>query len=294
MISRKFERNLGFMTVEEQEKINSSSIAIAGVGGDGGLLAIQMARLGIQRFNLADPDDFEEENTNRQAVCTQTSIGKNKAEVVGEYLQDINSEIEISVFDTGINQDNVGPFVEGCDLVIDETEFTMHKLGIMLARESRAREIPQMTALNIGFGAIVTTYHPTSRFTLEKQLGFNKEDDISEVEKSQVKLDRWLPYVPSYGDLSVLGKVSTGKVSAPSIAPGVALAAGVGATQATLNLLSESNNNRPKPIYAPRAIVVDAVEQVFKQVRMSRLSHYRHLSKLVLKNTLGMNPKADY
>lgn len=63
-----FERNLGFLTLEEQERINNSVVAIAGAGGDGGLLALQFARLGVGEIRLADPDPFEAENINRQAL----------------------------------------------------------------------------------------------------------------------------------------------------------------------------------------------------------------------------------
>ncbi len=291
-ISRKFERNLGFMTSDEQALLHDSKVVIAGAGGDGGLLAVEMARLGVQNFCLADPDPFEEENTNRQATCVQGTLGKNKAEAVGNYLQAINPDINTEIFDEGIQKSNVADFVEGADLVIDETEFTMPELGVMLARESRANNVPQMTALNIGFGAIVTTYHPKGP-TLEKQLGFTEDQDIDEIAQSSVSLDRWLPYLPAYGDVNVLKKVADGDKSAPSIAPGVALAAGVGATQALLNLL-KGQNNRPDPVYAPKAITVDAMEQRFKQTKISRVKYYQHLSRLLLRNVLGKNPKADY
>lgn len=147
-------------------------------------------------------------------------------------------------------------------------------------------------AMNVGFGATVTTYAPKGR-TLEATLGLSETDPLEEVAASTVPLGRWLPYVPPYGDLAVLESVSRGEKSAPSIAPGVALAAGTAASQALLNLL-HPGNNRPKPVYAPRVVVIDAMSITAKVVRYPRLGYQRHLGVVVLKNLLGRAPKAGY
>lgn len=292
MTNKRFERNLGFVSNVEQEKIENSSVAIAGVGGDGGMLAVQLARLGVGEFTLADPESFEVENTNRQAVCTSRNIGTNKAEAVANYLQDINPAINVRIFKDGVTKANVAEFVSGSNLLIDETEFTMHELGVMLAREARKNNTPNLTALNMGFGAIVTTYKPDG-VTVENRLGFKDDQDIDEIAKQEVSIDRWLPYLPKYGDLSVLKKVSTGEKSAPSIAPGVAIAAGAAATQAFLNLVGRENH-RPAPVYAPNALVIDAMSIEAKVVKYNRLSHYRHLVTLLGREALKINPQASY
>lgn len=290
----RFERNLGFLSTEEQERIQNSSVAIAGAGGDGGMLAVQLARMGVGEIRLADPDPFEIENINRQAVCTDETIGVNKAVAVGNYLQEINPDIKISLFTDGITRENTSEFVQGVDLVIDETEFTMQSLAVMLAREARAQDIPNLTALNIGFGAVVTTYHPRGPI-LEKRLGFTKDTPLDEIDQTESKVDRWLPYLPSYGDLKVLEKVASGEKSAPSIAPGVAIAAAAGSTQAVLNLLEGGNNHRKKPVYAPKAQVYDVMNGTAKTIRYNRVSHYRHIIGLALTNYVTRsNPQASY
>ncbi len=119
-----FARNLGFISQAEQDKLSETSVAIAGAGGDGGELAVLLARMGFGEIRLADPDPFEIENINRQAVCTTRTVGMNKAVAVAEYLHEINPDISTPVYTDGVTRDNVGKFVEGADLVIDETEFT--------------------------------------------------------------------------------------------------------------------------------------------------------------------------
>ncbi len=292
MTSSRFERNLGFLSEAEQTRLGESVVAIAGAGGDGGMLAIQLARMGIGEIRLADPDPFEIENINRQAVCTDRTIGLNKADAVGDYVQSINPNAKVRVFDKGITRGNVNEFVDGADLVIDETEFTMHELGVMLGREARSRKIPNMTALNMGFGAIVTTYRHDGH-TIERTLGLSEQSTIDEIKDQEISISRWLPYLPKYGDIDVLNVVAKGEKSAPSIAPGVAIAAGAAATQAFLNLVG-NENNRPSPVYAPRALVIDAMTMQAKVIGYNRLSYYRHAIHMLGRNALKLNPKASY
>ncbi len=287
-----FARNLGFLSQTEQEKIHQSTVAIAGAGGDGGALALQLARLGFGTIKLADPDPFEVENLNRQAVCTTETIGVNKAVAVGDYLHKINPDIKTPIYTEGVTESNIEDFLDKADLLIDETEFTIHSLGVMLARAARVKGIPNLMALNSAFGATVTTYHPTG-MTLEKNLVLSETAPLSEIASAEVPLSRWLPYIPSYGDINVLKIVSDGEKSAPSVAPGVGMAASVASTEALLNIL-HGQNNRRKPIYAPKTIVMDAMSLDRKIIRYPRLNHYANLGNLVLRNLLQKSPRASY
>lgn len=287
-----FERNLGFLSAEEQAILNGSTVAIAGAGGDGGLLAVQLARLGVGGIRLADPDPFEAENINRQACSTVKTNGENKAEVVGRFVNDINPDIEVELFTEGVTADNVERFVAGSDLVIDETEFTIHTLGVMIARAAREEGVPNLMAMNIGFGATVTTFKPGS-MSFEKMLGLSETAPLEELAGQEPKVQKWLPYVPPYGDLAVFEKVAKNEKSAPSIAPGVAMAAGIASTQSMLNLIG-TQNNRPGPVVAPKVLVMDAMTGQSKTIKMSALSHYRHILPMALRSSLGINPKTSY
>jgi len=287
-----FERNLGFLHESEQNALENSVVSIAGAGGDGGLLAVQLARMGVGEVRLADPDPFETENSNRQAVCTEKTIGINKAVAVGEYIAEINPRLKVKIYDEGITPENTEEFTSGADLIIDETEFTMHALGIMLAREARKNGQPVLTALNIGFGAMVTTFDPKGK-SLERILGFRDDQPLDEIAEQSVPLSRWLPYLPHYIDLDVFKKVAMGEKPAPSIAPGVASAASLGASQAFLNLVG-TENKRPKPVYAPKALISDPVTGEMKKVRFNNLTHFKHLGVIIVKNLFHRNPSASY
>ena len=62
MYNKAFRRNLGLITEQEQQKLSNAHVAIVGMGGVGGIHAATLARLGIGRFSIADPDVFEISN----------------------------------------------------------------------------------------------------------------------------------------------------------------------------------------------------------------------------------------
>ncbi|NNK91314.1 MAG: hypothetical protein HKO87_02675 [Acidimicrobiia bacterium] len=278
-------RNLGFITRAEQEVLRRSTVAIAGAGGDGGLLAIQLARLGVGSFRLADPEVFETENLNRQAAASFATIGTNKAEAIGRAILGINPEAELHVLPDGVTPDNVEHFIAGTDLLVDETELTTPRVAVMLARVARRGGIPNMTVLNIGFSCMATSFVPGGR-TLERVLGLSETEPADSV---QAPIDRWLPYLPGYVELDVLRQVSAGEIPIPSVAPGVAVAAGTGTAQAFLHLQHRANplSARPQPVAAPRALIIDVLTGTVKRLRMNRFNHLRHVALLALNSAFA-------
>jgi hypothetical protein len=53
-----FDRNIGWVTEWEQQALRAKRVAIAGMGGVGGIHLLSLARLGIGRFSIADLDAF--------------------------------------------------------------------------------------------------------------------------------------------------------------------------------------------------------------------------------------------
>lgn len=220
----RFDRNLGFMTERDRSTLNNSVVAIAGTGGDGGELAVRLARMGVRKFRLADPENFDIENLNRQEGSNYDTVGRNKAEVVAEVIRGIHKDAEIDLYTDGVNEDNVEEFVSGSDVVIDETEFTQPELGVMIARASRKEDLPVFMGLNVGHGGQVTVYPPWGR-TFEEHLGLDPNASLEEIAKSEVPVTKWVHYLPKDTDMAVLEATAEGKISAPSVVTGVGMAA---------------------------------------------------------------------
>lgn len=285
-----FTRNMGFLSSSEQNALQRATVAIAGAGGDGGLLAEQLVRSGVGSVRLADPENFDIENINRQAHSNCKELGRNKAEVVAEALLRINPWLDIEVYSEGVHEDNIERFVRGANLVIDETEFTMPELGTMINRTARKYGTGVLMAMNIGFGAQVTSFVPGLGKTFESWLGIPEHMPLDEVKEFPVSITRWLGHLPSYVDVEVFNQVARGDITAPSLAGGVALASGVASEQAFRHLLGGRGSKRPKPVIAPGAIVVDPVDGM-KHLRHTKIGFYSSLATLLLRNKLGLVPK---
>lgn len=96
-----FSRNIGWLTEKEQEQLRGSRIAIAGMGGVGGIHLLTLVRLGVGKFHIADFDTFDQVNFNRQAGATMSTLGRSKVDVMAERALDINPDLDIQTFPQG-------------------------------------------------------------------------------------------------------------------------------------------------------------------------------------------------
>ena len=118
-----FDRNLGWFTETEQQALRSKTIAIAGMGGVGGVHLLTLVRLGFTKFRIADLDVFEVANFNRQVGALISTLDQPKVEVLARMAKDINPEVEIAEFPAGVTPQNLDEFLRGADLFIDGFDF---------------------------------------------------------------------------------------------------------------------------------------------------------------------------
>ena len=74
---KQVERNIGIVSIDEQEKLKTSWIGVLGLGGLGGPLALSLVHTGCEKLVLLDFDRIEQSNLNRQPY-TQSDIDKFK------------------------------------------------------------------------------------------------------------------------------------------------------------------------------------------------------------------------
>lgn len=167
-----FSRNLGFLSYEEQTRLKNARVAIAGLGGTGGAQVHAMARMGIGRFHLADPDTFELVNFNRQSGATLPNIGRLKTEVARETILAINPEAEIHTFESGIGVGNIDTFLEGVDVVLDSLDFYCFEERFLLYGRARQKGLWVLTAPPLGFGFTLLIFDPNG-MKFEDYFGFH-------------------------------------------------------------------------------------------------------------------------
>jgi len=255
----KLSRNYGFWSADEQQAILAADVAVAGVGGDGYLLALSMVRMGVGRLRIADPEVFELENFNRVPGAKHANLGRSKVDCFVEDAMEINPAIKLEVFHEGVTVDNVDEFLGGAGLVIDESELTRIEIGVTIADRARLLGIPNLQVMNIGFAAQVTSFHPTRTPTFRDLIGAAEDTPVEEIARRGLSLASVLPFLPPYLDEDVF-LAAAGGAPLPSIVQGVNLASALGASQAFLHLTAgAAGSNRPEPLWFPKILYIDAL-----------------------------------
>ncbi|TBW27154.1 HesA/MoeB/ThiF family protein [Gramella sp. KN1008] len=107
---------------EGQERLRKARVLIVGVGGLGCPAAQYLAGAGIGSIGLVDHDRISFSNLHRQLLFGEEDIGRSKALVAKEKLQQINSEIEIEVFEQALNMENAERLFQEYDIILDGTD----------------------------------------------------------------------------------------------------------------------------------------------------------------------------
>jgi molybdopterin-synthase adenylyltransferase len=108
---------------EIQERLKQSHVAIFGLGGIGGWVALLLAQAGVGKFTLLDFDKVELSNLSRQALYKQDDIGNLKVSAASKRLKQINPFIRINTYNTQLQEDtDLTDILTGVDLVINCTD----------------------------------------------------------------------------------------------------------------------------------------------------------------------------
>ncbi len=219
-----------------QEKLANSVVGIAGAGGLGSNLAVQLARMGVRHIKIGDPDHFEASNINRQLGAGAPTIGKNKALVVGEMIRDLMPDVTVEIFPEGLQRHTAKEFVQGTDILFDCTDFYLvdERYALHRAYREHTRTKTMLCAMVWGWGCAIYRFDRHG-MTYEDLTGLKEGEDLTP-EKIDVLVRMQanrLPRFPSkkyiYDWMEEVGNI-------PILGAVVPIACGFLAAQATLVL----------------------------------------------------------
>ena len=245
-------RNHGWVTADEQTRLRTARVAVAGLGGVGGAHVLTMARLGIGALHVADFDHFEVHNFNRQAGAFVSTVGLAKADVIAGMARDIQPGADVRVFGSGVTPDNVDEFLRDVDLYIDGIDFFAMDARRLLFDACRRKGIPALTAAPLGMGTSLLYFSPTGMsfenyFRLE---GCSRQEQFARF------IAGLSPAMLQRGYLAAPEAVNFGEQRGPSTIMACELCAGVTGTAVLKILLG-----RGRVKAAPWAMQFDAYEQ---------------------------------
>lgn len=247
-----YSRNIGILTINEQERISRTKIAILGLGMGSNISELAV-RSGFNNILLADGDIVSETNLNRQSF-TANDIGKTKVESIANRIKLINPDVKITLLPEYLGKDFSS--LEEFDLIIDTIDLSSVDVIVDLHNWARKKGKQVIFPFNLGWRSIVTVFNENS-CTFEEMLGLTESD----IDKAKVKdFSFWVKflskYVPPYGQTQFEEFVATAKTMndwcpAPQLGITVATTASVTITLAILIAIGR------RTILAPNVASVD-------------------------------------
>ncbi|MCU1380252.1 MAG: Rv1355c family protein [Acidimicrobiales bacterium] len=135
----RLDRNRNKITRDEQERLARLRVGVVGLSV-GHTIAYVLALEGIcGELRLADFDTIELSNLNR-IPATVFDLGLNKAVVVSRRIAELDPYIRLDLFPDGLTAGNVGRFIDGLDVVVEECDSL--DLKAMVRAAARQARIP--------------------------------------------------------------------------------------------------------------------------------------------------------
>jgi adenylyltransferase/sulfurtransferase len=108
--------------IEGQMKLKTASALVIGTGGLGSPAAMYLAAAGVGHIGLVDFDVVDPTNLQRQIIHGAAHMGERKVLSARDRLLDINSDIEVEIYDEVFTSENAMRIAEPYDLIIDCTD----------------------------------------------------------------------------------------------------------------------------------------------------------------------------
>ena len=135
--------------IEAQERLKLANVLIVGAGGIGCTSAELLARAGVGKLTIIDPDTIEVSNLQRQIAFTPQDLGQYKAEVLAKRLYQINPYIQIDYLTERLDDTNIDKLLQQQDLVLDGCDNFSTRYLVNAA--SKKLSVPLISASAIGF-----------------------------------------------------------------------------------------------------------------------------------------------
>ena len=225
-----FSRTVSLVGQDALKKLNSSSVAVFGVGGVGGYVLEALVRAGVGKICVVDGDKISLTNLNRQILATHSTVGKSKVEVARERALDINPQLEITAREIYFTPQTESEFdFSSFDYVVDAIDMVTGKIA--LAEKCKKVGVPLISSMGTGNKLNATAFevadiYSTSvcplarvmRTELKKRgieklkVVYSKEQPITPtIEYAEEKYKRRAPssisFVPSVAGLIIAGEV---------------------------------------------------------------------------------------
>lgn len=132
------------------DKLKKANILVVGLGGVGSFATEFLVRAGIGNLTIIDGDTVDITNINRQLPALNSTIEKNKVEVIAQRILDINPEINLKAINEFLIPERMQEILsmEKYDYVLDCIDSVSPKLALIIA--CKRKKIKLISAMGAG------------------------------------------------------------------------------------------------------------------------------------------------
>ncbi|MEZ3165083.1 SAMP-activating enzyme E1 [Halorubrum miltondacostae] len=107
---------------ERQKDLLDAEVLVLGAGGLGAPIIQYLAAAGVGTLGIADDDEVELSNLQRQVIHGDDDVGRKKVDSAAEFVADLNPDVDIERHDLRVTPDNIEELIDGYDFVVDGTD----------------------------------------------------------------------------------------------------------------------------------------------------------------------------
>lgn len=154
----RYSRQLVLKHIGEQGqlRLKKARVAVAGVGGLGGHIALSLAGIGIGSITIVDNDIVDLSNIHRQTNFHHNEVGKPKVEAIEERIKEVNPDTVVNSSTQTINEDTATQLLRNVDAVVDGLDSLVPRVAVN--RASILNRIPYV------YAGVLETYGNLSTF----------------------------------------------------------------------------------------------------------------------------------
>jgi len=105
-----------------QKRLKNAKVLVIGAGGLGSPALLYLAAAGVGTLGVAEFDEVDESNLQRQVIHGQSDIGKSKAVSAKESIAEVNPLVKVILHEERLDNDNVLDVFKDYDLIVDGTD----------------------------------------------------------------------------------------------------------------------------------------------------------------------------
>ena len=132
-----------------QQRLLESRVFVVGLGGLGSPVSMYLASSGVGALAIADFDEVDLSNLQRQIVHTTADIGKAKTESAAARLRALNPDVVLVELDTRLDTEALTEQVRLADVVVDCTDNFESRFE--LNRLCQSQQTPLVSGAAVGF-----------------------------------------------------------------------------------------------------------------------------------------------